>query len=777
MGQKLIETALPLLAINKGASREKSIRHGHPSTLGRWWGRRPLTLARAIIFASLVDDPSSHPELFPTVDDQMSERGRLLELMEKLIFWENFHDPIFLAKAQTEIRRSIGEAWPSFLDPFAGSGSLPLEAQKLGLEVQASDLNPVAVTLNKALMEISPRFAGREPVNPQSGLKSAPGVVWARAHGLAADVAYYSGELQRVVAERLGSNCYSPIKPRDSDSSELDIPVDAWIWVRAVKCPNPACGHQAPLATNFILSRARGARGRDIYVEPTLSSGPGGRLALDFTIKNGRPPLAGTVRRGRAKCFFCQSPISFSYIQAEGQKGRLKSSLMAMVTRGDRRKVYCPPDSQPSDATVGQVDLDFDFPLPNNTRIYRPRLYGLSNYSDLFTARQLGMLSQFLLSVKSIEDSIESDARQAGFADDGLGLEEGGSGAKAYSQAVVTYLSLMVSKMSEYHGCLCSWNESRTVMDSAFSRLTLPMVWSFAEANPFSGSTGGFPNMAELMVKVISELSAENPAVVQLADARTLKLPKKFMISTDLTFYDDVNYSDLSDYFYLWLRPLLKDIYKSVFSTVLTPKDDELVFNPHRFGGDKEAAQAFFENGARQVFDKFYQYGSDDFPLTIFGSYSPKDIYKEGVEDDQPLKALTGFETMVSTLIEAGHVITGVWPFRIERVPGSVSQGSQAPSICVVLVARKRLPQAPVSSQADFLRLLKGELKLALAILVAAKIPKEDLAQVAMGPGLAVYSRFSSVLAPNGSAVKVREALRSIKAVVDNYWADRAGED
>ena len=232
--KKLIEVALPLEAINRASAREKSIRHGHPSTLHLYWARRPLAACRAVLFSQLVDDPSAHPDKFPTVEAQAIERQRLFDIIERLVVWENSNDEALLAEAHEEILKSTNGNPPAILDPFAGGGSRPLEAQRLGLEAHASDLNPVAVLITKALIEIPPKWAGQPPVFP--GAAEAK-MTWPKATGLAEDVRRY-GEWMRDEAEKKIGHLY----PKATLDDGTKANVIAWIWARTVTCPNPACG-------------------------------------------------------------------------------------------------------------------------------------------------------------------------------------------------------------------------------------------------------------------------------------------------------------------------------------------------------------------------------------------------------------------------------------------------------------------------------------------------------------------------------------------------------
>ncbi|MDR1576725.1 MAG: DUF1156 domain-containing protein [Deltaproteobacteria bacterium] len=765
MRKKLIEVALPLEAINKASSREKSIRYGHPSTLHLWWARRPLAAARAVIFASLVDDPSSNPDLFPTEIDQIRERQRLFDIIEKLVLWENLNDIDLLSETQAEIKKSCGDRIPEFLDPFAGGGSIPLEAQRLGLKVHASDLNPVAVLINKAMLEIPPKFAGQPPINPESVMANLKDVEWNRASGLAEDVAYYANLLKNEAFSQIG-HLYPTITQPEQKGSSLDSTVVAWIWARTVKCPNPACGCQMPLIRSFTLAKNNN---EDIYIEPSLINGE-----ILYKIKKGKSKNNGSVNRQGARCVICQSPVSFPYIREEGKNKRMGKSLMAIVAKSVNGKVYLPPFySHSKTADLDRIRLEFDQNVPTSAKVFRTLAYGLTKYFDLFTSRQLILLSTLIDLVPKIQSIIKTDAIKAGLANDGMDLENGGIGAKAYGQAVTVYLGILIDKIADYHSSLSTWHITRETITHTFSRQTLPMVWDFAEGNPFSDTTGSLKNMTEWIVKAITTLPANNLASVKLGEAQVDNLSRNILISTDPPYYDNIIYSDLSDYFYIWLKQSLKGVYKSLFKTILVPKIDELVATPYRFDGDKDKAKVFFESGLKKVFSNFYLYSSEEFPTTIYYAFKQSDTNNDN--EDKKI-ASSGWETMLSALIESGFSITGTWPIKTEMSNRPVGLRTNALASSIVLVCRQRSKDSTLCSRRDFLNALKSELKTALQELQRANIAPVDLAQAAIGPGMAVYSRYSSVLEPDGSAMSVREALGLINEELDKFLTEREGE-
>jgi putative DNA methylase len=756
--KKLIEVALPLESINNASKRERNINHGHPSTLHTWWSRKPLAAARAVIFASLVDDPSSRPDLFPDLESQSVERERLLEFIRELVIWENSNNEEVLSKASAEILKSTDGVLPEFYDPFAGGGSLPLEAQRLGLTVQAGDLNPVAVMINKAMLEIPPRFAGRGPVSHQG----SEDIQWHRAAGLAEDVEYYGKMMRNIAFERIG-RLYPQVQLPGQEGSVHKANVVAWLWARTVKCPNPACGCHAPLVHSFDLSTKKGS---EYYVDPVVK-----KNEVTYEIKSGKAKNSGTVSRNGAKCVVCQSPISFPYIREQGKNKLLKQSMLAIVAEGKNGKIFLPADkNHVSISNLDRRDIDFDQRMPKNTRDFKTPLYGIANFLDLFTSRQLLLLDTLGSVLEDLRPIIEKDALKAGFSADSSELTGGGFGAKAYSQAVTIYLSFIVDKIANFNSSICPWQSLGQKLGQTFGRQAIPMVWNFAEANPFSDSTGSLKSMTDFIAKCVRNLPASNPAKIYLADAQTDCSLRNILISTDPPYYDSVGYSDLSDFFYIWLRKSLKNIYNKVFSTILTPKTKELIASSFRFDGSSVKAKQYFEEEMSQVLLNLYLYCSENYPLTIY--YAFKQRESEGQSDNLKM-ASSGWETMLSAIIKAGFTITGTWPIRTERNNRTTSLGTNSLASSIVLVCRKRPASAPSSSRRDFLRALKKELTPALLNLQAVNIAPVDMAQAAIGPGITIYSRYSGIYDADGTAVDVRQALTLINQELDNYFSEQ----
>jgi putative DNA methylase len=772
--KKLIEVALPLEAINAASAREKSIRHGHPSTLHLWWARRPLATCRAVLFASLVDDPSSHPDKFPTEADQERERKRLFRILEDLVKWENSTNEEVLQKARAEILASTDGNPPPVLDPFCGGGSIPLEAQRLGLEAHASDLNPVAVLITKALIEIPPKFAGKPPVHPDQD-RELTKRRWKRAEGLAEDVRYY-GEWMRAEAEKRIGHLYPKVRDTPEMAEERedlkryvgkDLTVIAWLWARTVTCPNPACGAEMPLVRSFWLSKKKG---KQAWVEPIVER-ESKRVAFEIRTGEGEPQ-DGTVNRRGARCVVCGQPVRFDHVRSEGRAGRMGSRLMAIVVEGDRGRLYFPPSLDHI-----RVALSEEPPwrpnaaLPRNPRNFNTSNYGMRTFADLFTDRQLVALTTFSDLVGEARERVLKDALAAGRADDGIPLSDGGTGTQAYADAVATYLGFVVDRCADYYSSICTWHVPGQKMGHTLARQAIPMTWDFAEANPFSNSSGNVRGAIEWVAKVIDRV----PAVCTgTADQRNAMSGDHelvpHVVCTDPPYYDNIGYADLSDFFYVWLRRSLGGVYADLFETLLTPKAEELVATPYRFEGGKNEARAYFESGMRSAFEALCGTQVDDIPLTLF--YAFKQTESNGGEGT----ASTGWETMLSALLNSGLTIRGTWPIRSEMSSRSIAMGTNALASSIVLVCRPRTTTSQRTTRSGFLHALKDEMPTAIRTLQRESIAPVDLAQAAIGPGMAVFSRFREVLEADGSPMSVRTALALINQVLDEILAEQEGD-
>jgi putative DNA methylase len=902
-----------------------------------------LAACRAVLFASLVDDPSSLPDEFPTEDEQNIERLRLFGIIERLVKWENINNQDVLNEARAEILKSTNGNPPPVYDPFCGGGSIPLEAQRLGLEAHGSDLNPVALLITKALIEIPPKFKDLPPVNPlarakdvrqegtgnrgsknernsitsgsnclaevdgsgstglsserslskggdvsddqsdyssggvgssehsgrkrkgnSQGLRQFPsdrqGIVngnrdvsdvsgasrlfdsaggesdsepdcgnqqdancspqkiarvltnsvtrslfpltYKGAQGLADDVRYYGAWMRDEAFKRIG-HLYPKViigdrgqvlggegrGEREEGRGEATVPrslsptsytVIAWIWARTVKCPNPSCGCAMPLVRSFALSTKKGKEAWIDYevignryevignreertvaspLPSSLSSLPSSP-SIRFSVKSGtgKPP-EGTVSRKGARCIACESDVKLDHVRAEGKAGRMGAQLMAIVAEGNKGRIYLEPSQEQEDIAAKAIPTwKPNGEMPVKHRNFQPPVYGMLMFGDLFTPRQLVSLVTF--------SSLVSEAREKVIAD---------GGTEKYADAVATYLALGVSKLSDICNSLCMWENTKTQVRHLFTRQAIPILWDFAEPNIFSDSAGDFGISLGNLTRVIEKLPSISSGQVKQRDSRNLLVTEKFLFSTDPPYYDNICYADLSDFFYVWLRRTLNDVYPDLFSTLLVPKASELIAAPHRFGGNKEKAKEFFENGLKEVFSQIYKASNPDYPTTVYYAF------KQTESDDDDLRtpssvSSTGWETMLEGLIQSGFSITGTVPMRTEMVNRSIASGTNALASCIVLVCRPRPDNATSTTRRQFLNELKRELPDALKKLQQGNIAPVDLAQASIGPGMAVYSKYAKVLEPDGSAMRVRTALQLINQALDEYFAEQEGE-
>ena len=732
--KKLIEVALPLEAINAESAREKSIRHGHPSTLHLWWARRPLAAARAVIWSSLVDDPSSLPEEFPTEEAQNAERERLFGILTDLVKWENSNNQDILNAAKAEILKSTNGNPPALLDPFAGGGAIPLEAQRLGLEAHASDLNPVSVMINKAMIEIPPKFSGQSPVNPEARSQKK---TWMGAQGLAEDVRYYGEWMKQKTFEKIGH-----LYPKVKDEQGKEHTVIAWIWARTVKCPNPACGCEMPLAGSFELSKKKG---KEVYVQPVIEG-----KKIRYEVKYGKDaPEPPKTARGKFKCICCESPVEINYIKAEGKAKRMGSKLIAIVTEGQSKKQFFSPTEKhllasvcPPPAWIPSGEIPSR--LTGGTCVP----YGFEQWSDLFTNRQLNTLTTFIDLVDEVQDTI---------------IKNGGS--LDYAKAVRVYLSFVIDKIVAYSTSFGVWRSDHESFERIYGRQAIAMIWDYPEINIIRKDF--FSNQLESVCQCITDFQHNNGFGSQ-HEAQTDNGLREVMVSTDPPYYDNIAYADLSDFFYVWLRQSLQSTYPELFRTMLVPKAEELIATPYRFGGNKDKARAFFEDGMLQTFKQINIYAREEVPVTVYYAYKQS-------EEEGENTASTGWETMLSAIIQAGFSITGTWPIRTEQT-AALKSNVNALASSIVLVCRKRPADSPICTRRDFINTLKRELKFALQKLQVSNIAPVDLAQSAIGPGMGVYSRFSKVLEADGKPMSVRSALQIINQELDLYFTEQDGE-
>jgi putative DNA methylase len=795
--KKLIDVALPLDSINtESLRRKKKAPKGWSTTFHKWWAQRPIACARAIIFAQIIDDPSSRPELYPTEDSQNAERQRLFKLIEDLVSWDNTHDTDLV----NQIRIEINQAWklicednidhpkakiifnpnefPAFWDPFSGGGSLPLSAQWLGIKTYATDLNPVAVLINKALLEIPSIWRGSAPINPSNVAMKVTSPDSMRTFGLAEDVRYYGDILKIEMQKRIG-NLFPPLIINDEiliNHSNLktlknkELEVVAWIWARTVKSPNPAFSNiDVPLATTFILSSKPG---REVYAEPVIS-----KEGYFFRVVNGKPTeqaKRGTkISRGaNFTCVMSNTPISSDYIKNEGKAKRIGATLIAVVAESEIGRIFLSPSKEQIEiAASARPHNPPDTIISGSTQYVGVKPYGIERFDELFTKRQLVTLEEMSEAIVSVKEQVLSDAKKAGLSTDNRSLAEGGKGANAYADSISVYLGCIADRVAYYGSTLVGWLPKDSALGPSMPRQAIAMSWDFVEANPFGKSSGDISTCVRAVANYLDAASPSADADVSQVDAQTgVSVAQNLLISTDPPYYDNVPYADLSDFFYVWLRRTLKDVYPELFSTLGTPKSEELVAFAYRHEDGKSGAEQFFLDGMTKAMTRMANVAHPAFPITVYYAF------KQSEEEGDDGTASTGWETFLSAVIAAGLTISGTWPLRTEGETRMRGMGSNALASSIVLVCRARETDSPNATRREFISALKSELPLALAHLQSGNIAPVDLAQASIGPGMAVYTKFNKVLDADGNLLTVRSALALINQALDEVLIDQDGD-
>jgi len=774
--KKLIESSIPLDAINAEASREKSIRHGHPSTLHLWWARRPLAAARAVLFCQMVNDPGwNNPNPTPQqIGMYANQRKKLFRIIREMVKWENSNNERILKEARNEIWKSWVETCeankdhpeastlfdpdvlPGGHDPFAGGGTIPLEMQRLGLTAYASDLNPVAVMINKAMIEIPPKCAGHAPINPGSKKISSS---WKGCTGLAEDIKYYGNWMREEAFKRIG-HLYPKVKITEEmteDRPDLlpyvgqELTVIAWLWARTVKSPNPAFAQiDVPLIKSSIISTKQ-----NTWVEPVIRKDTSG---YDFVVRTqGEPTFKeGTVGRKGGVCIMSGSPMDLPYIRSEAQAGRMGERLMAVVCEGSKGRIYLSPDAEngvllPENFAVWKSNLD----IPKKHRNFQPPIYGMLTFGDIFSRRQLVALSTFSDLIPEVIQKISLDSK--------------GTVDEEYALGLATYLAFVLDKCADYWSSVCSWHSGRDGIRNTFGRQAIAMAWDYAETNPFSDSTGNWMAMVDWVWKVVERLPGNESGYACQADAQTQTISHNKIISTDPPYYDNIMYADLSDFFYIWMRRSLKDLYPEVFATMATPKSEELVASPNRFKS-KKAAGEFFLQGMQTAISQLAAQAHPAFPVTIYYAFKQAETKAEGTVS-------TGWETFLEAVIRSGFSITGTWPMRTELANRMIGMDANALASSIVLVCRKREANAPKITRKEFIKELNLRLPQDLNLMtgvefddkIDVKVSAVDLAQASIGPGMAIYSKYSGILEANGSTMSVHDALILINKILSAY--------
>lgn len=812
---KLIEVALPLDAINEASAKEKSIRHGHPSTLHLWWARRPLAACRAVLFGQLVDDPSGWPEEFPTEEAQDNERERIFDIVREFVIWENSNNPETIYKARLEIARTfarrdryaaqaegidsdnviemmprppaeevnkyLATRVPPVHDPFAGGGSIPLEAQRLGLRAIATDQNPVPVLINKAQLDFPHRFVGRTPISDRTTrLRS-----WSGAAAIGADLRHYAAIMVAEARSRLNA-LYPPLRVTEQmvagrpDLATLvgsELTVIAWLWARTVPSPNPAMrGAEVPLLSTFWLSKRKGG---ETWLMPEVDRQ---RASWRLVARRGSAPAGvdeGTkVGRGGFRCILSDEPIPADYLREMGRQGKIGQRMVGIVAEGRRgRHFFSAVQEHEVVATkVRAPDGAPDTSLPERALGFSPPGYGFTTHASLFTNRQLTALVTFAELIGEARDRIRADAQAAGWPD-GEALSEGGNGAQAYADALAVYLAFILDKTADGSSTLCRWMVQRDSLFNTFARNALQMVWDFAEVNVLADCTRSFSESAKWTAESVEGIPVGVGPIgnCEVAPAQSVQAGRT-CVATDPPYYDNVPYADLSDFFYVWLRKSLLPVLPGLFKTMLVPKGPELVAEPARFSGSRAAARDFFERGMLQAFRSLALQQSPDLPMTVYYAFKQEEADDEPADGDVAASSSTGWETMLSALVEAGLTITGTWPVSTERAARARDIGANALASSMVLVCRGRRSDAPSCTRADFRRLLRVELPSAMRHLQHGNIAPVDVAQAAIGPGMGIFSRHARVVEADGRPMTVRTALQLINEALDEFLSESEGE-
>ena len=765
--KKLIEVALPLPEINDASAYDKMPGIGaHPKGIHQWWARLPLPSARAVLFSSVVDDPSSHPEKFPTEEAQAAERERLFGIVRDLM-QKKLHDkPEVYARARAEMLAHTGGKLPDMLDPFSGGGSIPLEAARLGFVAHAADLNPVAVLLNKCNLELVPRWLGQKPINPNMrGDMIKSQISRSGAWGLAEDVRYYGDVIRKQAMEKIGHLYPQITLPKEYGEKKANV--IAWRWAKTIQCPNPACGARTPLVRSFWLCRKKP---NYIHIKPHIIG-----KSLNFYIKYTGDAEKETTSAKGARCLFCEQPISKAKVRESAIEHGITDIPLAIVADTGRGRIYLSCESERVPTITKPEVSGIEQNMTNDRRWFSPPLYGLPQFSDIFSPRQLTALTTFSDLIRAIPEIIDSDAKAAGLSDDD---------ASAYTVTVTTFLALALDRCADFNNNLCTWNASNQKIMHLFGRQAIPMVWDFAEANILGNSVGAWQTCMEYVsdcIEVIGGTSIQSGDACQIDAAGTWNNVHGILVSTDPPYYDNIGYAALSDFFYVWLRRTIGELYPDLFNTIVVPKTPELTASPERFAGNKEQAKEHFESGFRRAFTTLRGKMDARFPLTVYYAFKQSDesTCEEAEDTDEKTGGVdltTGRETLLEALLGSGFQITATWPVRASQKWRMVSMGTNALASYIVLACRARPDEAEPCTRRDFLTALKKELPAALVALQQGNIAPVDLAQAAIGPGMAVFSRYSKVVESSGKPMTVRTALGLINQILGDVL-DEPGED
>lgn len=776
--KKLIEVALPLPEINDASAYDKMPGIGpHPKGIHQWWARLPLPTARAVLFASVVDDPIEHPEKWPSEKEQNAERERLFDLIREMMGKQLHEHPEVYERARAEMLEHCDGRLPPLFDPFAGGGSIPLEASRLGFEAHAGDLNPIAVLLNQCNLDLAPQWADFPPVNPEDRKRIGGGAGWHRTQGLAADVRYYGRLLQARALAKIG-HLYPKVRlPREKGGGEGNV--IAWIWARTVASPNPAAhGTHVPLISTYWLCNKRDS---EAWLNPIVDRS---RNTYHFEIRNGPPQNSAAVgkgtkeRKGGFRCLLTGDPIPFEHIRREGQQGRLGSEMLAIAVQLSKGRTYVPAIPEHIHAAKSLKPEGYpDTDLPDQALGFRIQNYGIRKHWEMFTSRQLVAMVTISDLLNEIGAEIRRDAQSASLSSDKL---------DAYERTVVTFLALALDRCADFNNAFCRWSAGNQKVMNLFGQPIVRMVWDFAEANVLSDSVGAWStcnNYVADCIEVISTRAAALGHTRQIDAATALNGLNGLLVSTDPPYYDNIGYAALSDFFYIWLRRAIGTYYPDLFSTVLVPKIPELTASPERFGGNKEKAKEHFERGFRSAFTALRENMDPRFPLTVYYAFRQADDETAGtasIDGESNLVTgvdlTTGWETLLEALLASGFQITGTWPVRASQKWRMRAMGANALASYIVLTCRPQEENPPDNDRRSFVAELKRELPSALRHLQQGNIAPVDFAQAAIGPGMAIYSRYRRILETSGKPMGVRGALSIINQILTEVLSEQEDE-
>lgn len=719
--RKLIEVIIPVEEISKACRRDKDRKVGTIKNVHKWFAPMPTPAWRALLFAALVDDPG-----------EPRRRADLVNLIKRLVPEDGGPPTEATLTEARQVLKAAGKP-PVIFDPFCGGGSTLVEAQRLGLPAVGSDLNPVAVLITRTLTQLIPTVAGRRPIHTGDRLTSISG---GALDGLITDLHHYAKRVREAVWQEVG-----PLYPTVGGETVI-----AWLWARTVTCANPACGATIPLYTSSWLSKKKG---QERWLKPVVV----GKRA-EFEIGEGAgpppPPTKASPRGAKFRCLVCGQIAPETHVKAEGTAGQIGAQLIATVVDGSSGRRYLAADEkQEQVAAIPPPEDRPEVAIPVDPRNLWCRLYGLTTQAALYTPRQLHALGAFADAVAQVPRWVTEDG-----------------GDEAYATAITTVLGLCVGKLAQTNSTQARWyvggDTGTPRVQAAFGRHALPMVWDFVELNPFSERIANWLGLVDSLISALRALPvAAHPAEVALCDARDagqLTRPGSALVATDPPYFDQIAYADLSDYFYVWERRALRNVQPDLFGTIVTPKDAELIATPYRHDGDIDAARRYFVDGFTQTFTSLRKAARPDLPMIVIYAHRQEETEQDGLTS-------SAWDAIIDALLKAGLGVAGTWPIHGTGSSRQIGLGTNALASYTAMVCRPRRAEAGITDKPGFLRALRGELPPAIRKMQDAAVPALDLTQAALGPGLAVFSRFARVVEPSGEPMSVRTAIGLINQV------------